>query len=57
MSRARAFVLTKGVFGMKKTYTKPNMEKVGTFESVTKATSTGVSNDGGFPLPFGPAFS
>ena len=53
MSRANAFILIKGFFGMKKTYTKPSIEKVGTFESVTKATAPGTFNDGGFPLPFG----
>lgn len=38
---------------MKKVYVKPTVEKLGSFEGLTKATSTGSFNDGGFPLPFG----
>ena len=35
---------------MKKTYTKPTVEKVGTFESVTKAAGSGNLLDATFPL-------
>ena len=42
---------------MKKTYTKPTVEKVGTFESVTKAAGSGNLLDATFPLntPFSAA--
>ncbi len=34
---------------MKKSYVKPAVEKLGSFESVTKAGSTGPANDALFP--------
>lgn len=34
---------------MKKTYTKPSMEKIGAFESVTKAGNVGSFSDATFP--------
>ena len=34
---------------MKKTYTKPSMEKIGSFESVTKATGSTTKFDAALP--------
>lgn len=39
-----------GVFGMKKAYTKPTVEKVGSFESVTKSGTGNNSQDFNFSL-------
>ena len=35
-------------FGMKKAYTKPTVDKVGTFESVTQSTGSGGTTDFNF---------
>lgn len=40
---------------MKKSYVKPTVEKLGSFESVTKAGATGAATD--FPFPSGTPFA
>lgn len=39
---------------MTKVYSKPTVEKVGSFESVTKSTGTGASFDAAFPFAVTP---